>query len=202
MAEGDRARAVANVITTDDEYEQAGIVLRDVRKNKQAGLEEFDAIYEPLWEAVKALRKRKAEVIGPWEEAEQSLRDAMTEFHAARTARVETERLDAAEAAMAGIDEVTDPDEILERAATAKAELQKIQTPEKQPDGISYRDHWVAEVVNVRALALAVGAGEEDEDLINPNMKRLHELARALRTKFTIPGVIAKNRPVLQVRGR
>ena len=200
MAASDRARAAKLVIATEDEYQQATAILKDVRRNKEEGLLEFSAIYDPLWQAVKALRKRREEVVGPWEEAEKTLRGAMVDFHTHRKREQENARLAAAEAAMEGIDEVEDPVEILERAASAKAELQKIQTPEKEPDGISYRDHWTATVVDIRALAAAVADGSQDEDLIKPNTKRLHELARGLRTRFQVPGCTADNNPVLQVR--
>lgn len=200
MSASDRARASKLVIATEPEYEQASVVLRDIRRNKETGLAEFEAIYNPLWQAVKALRKRKEEVVGPWEEAERTLREAMTEFHTRRTTEQEQARLAAAEAAMEGIEDIEDPAEILERAATAKLELQKSSEPQAQPDGISYRDHWVAVVDDVRALAAAVADGSEDEDLINPNMKRLHELARGLRKRFQVPGCRAENKPVLQVR--
>jgi len=200
IAEGDRVRTARITIANWDEYETAGLLLRDVKKNKEEGLSEFNAIYEPLWQAVKALRQRRAEVIGPWEAAEERLREAMTDFHVRYQKEQEEKSLAAAEEAMAGIDELTDPTEILDRAATAKAELQKIQTLEPEPEGISYREHWVAKVENIRVLAAAVGDGSEDEDLIQPNMKRLQELARSLRGKFQVPGCSAENRPVIQVR--
>jgi hypothetical protein len=150
------------------------------------------------------MRARRAEVIDPWERAEENLKRCMTVYHEKRTRELEGRRLAAAEELMADIDEVEDPDEVVERAAAAKMELQKIPESGLEADGISYRDNWKARVVDPRALARAVGNNELPEDYVTPNMTVLNKLAAGLKEHFAgkVPGCIAENKRVLQVRTR
>jgi hypothetical protein len=204
LAEADAHRAGELVIYNDEDYSRAAVLLREIKRNHQEGLAEYEAIYNPLWQAVEAMRARRAEVIDPWERAEQSLKRVMATYHEKRVRELEERRIAAAEVLMADIDQVEDPKEVVERAAAAKVELQKIPDEGPEADGISYRDNWKARVVDPRALALAVGNNELPEDYVTPNMTLLNKLAASLKEHFAgkVAGCIAENNRVLQVRKR
>ena len=58
--------------------------------------------------------------------------------------------------------------------------------------GISARETWEAECVDLKELARAVGAGEAPLKAVLPNQKFLDQHARAMGDQFRVPGCIAK----------
>ena len=58
--------------------------------------------------------------------------------------------------------------------------------------GISARETWAAECIDLKELARAVGAGEAPLKAVLPNQKFLDQHARAMGDQFRVPGCTAK----------
>jgi hypothetical protein len=71
-----------------------------------------------------------------------------------------------------------------------------IATTSPRAPGLTFADQWYAEVVDVKALAKAVGAGTVSEAALEPSMHYLNDLAVQLKGAFNVPGVVAKTRRV------
>lgn len=71
-----------------------------------------------------------------------------------------------------------------------------------RPVGISSRETWSAEVVDIKALCKAVADGVVPEIYIEPNMTALNSQARALKEHMKIPGVEAKSTKSIAAGGR
>jgi len=143
------------------------------------------------WKEALAQRKKHDE---PLDEAERTVKGQLAAYHDAqeRIRRAEEQRLrdeaalqEAAEAEAAG--ETERAAEILETGPTV-AVVVPSSTP--QVAGISYREMWGAEVVDMKALCEhVVRTGQTN--LVEPNMVALNGLARSLKDTMRIPGVRA-----------
>lgn len=67
-------------------------------------------------------------------------------------------------------------------------------------EGMSTRQTWHAEVVDIIALCRAVAEGKASTELVLPNMPNLNKLASAMKTTFNIPGVRAVPKTSLAVK--
>lgn len=65
--------------------------------------------------------------------------------------------------------------------------------PPARAAGLSFRDNWKAEVIDLPALVKAVAAGHQPITLLEPNLTALNGMARSLKSALAIPGVRAVN---------
>lgn len=82
-----------------------------------------------------------------------------------------------------------------------KAEEVSIQAPTLAPaiqkiQGLSYREDWSAEVVDLKALVNAVAEGRAPLNFIEANTKVLNQQARATKDSLVVPGVKFKSTKV------
>lgn len=159
------------------------------------------------WHARERARleaERKAQ-----EEAARKAREALEAQHREERARLEAERIEAerkareasasgdADAAAAAAVQAS----VKAAEAAAAQEQAAIQNmamaamvpataaaPEKLA-GISTRQDWKAEVVDLMALVKAVAAGEASIELLEANTKEIGKRAKALRQEFKAPGI-------------
>lgn len=73
-----------------------------------------------------------------------------------------------------------------------------VQAP--RVEGVSFRDEWSAEVVDLSALVKAVAGGTVPLTVIKADQVALNGLARSLREAMSIPGVKAVSRRVVAAR--
>lgn len=66
--------------------------------------------------------------------------------------------------------------------------------------GVSYRDNWKAEVVDLMALVKAVASGQASIDYLMPNNAMLNSLAKSKKETMAVPGVKAWNDRVVNQR--
>lgn len=59
--------------------------------------------------------------------------------------------------------------------------------------GVSFRDNWRGEAVDLLALVKAIAAGTQPIGLVQVNQPALNQLARAWKDKLAVPGVRAVN---------
>lgn len=96
----------------------------------------------------------------------------------------------------------------LELAAAAAAPTAVVEAP-KAPAGFSMRKNWIAELAPDTseddaklAIVRAIAGGRNDLlALLELDMKSATKLAKALETKFNVPGLKARNAPVPTSRG-
>lgn len=66
----------------------------------------------------------------------------------------------------------------------------------KMAGGPVYREVWAAEVVDIKALCMAVATGKASTECVSGNMVALNRMAVALKGTLNIPGVRAYSKRV------
>jgi len=129
--------------------------------------------------------------IKPVEEALTSLRNASAKFVAAEQAR--RDALQAKEDAKF--------DKAAEKAAATGKPLTVVPKviAKVQAGGVSYRDVYFAEVMDIKALCAGIAAGTVDAAAIEPAMPFLNAIAKAHKTagKEILPGVFCRSKKVV-----
>ncbi len=164
-------------------------------------IKEANEVFDPVIYSAHASHKvalaAKAKVTKPLLEAEHLLKAAVGAYiiEEQRRRTAEAERL------------LREQEEQIEAeivAAEAEGEVYvetfmplPVVTPPPMPSGISTQERWYAEVVSIRELAAAVGAGQQPEELLigldrydtGLSSPALNKMATALRSALSIPGV-------------
>jgi len=163
--------------------------------------------------SLAAARAQHAALDEAAEAAEKALKKKLTDYdaeqrrlaaEAARAAQVERERLEreqrAAERAAALAATPTAGVAVVVPPAPAAVFVPPAPVEVPRASGLSFRDNWSAEVVDLMALARAVVEGTVPIDAIAPGMTWLNASARTLKSTLAIPGVRAVNTPVASKR--
>lgn len=170
-------------------------------------LSEIDAFFEPLTAKAhathKALTMARAEKRAPLVETEKYVKLAMTTWQGEQEAKARVEQrrledearkraeeeklLDAIDAEQAGEPEVAE--RILAEAVVAP--VVRVAAPIPQVAGISMRETWSAEVVDMMALVRAVAEGKVPLRALVVDTVFMNGQARALRGDLNYPGVRA-----------
>jgi hypothetical protein len=66
----------------------------------------------------------------------------------------------------------------------------------KREGGPVYREVWAAEVVDIKALCMAVATGKASTEYVTGNMVALNRMAVALKGTMNVPGVKSYSRRV------
>jgi hypothetical protein len=204
----DRARGAA--ITDQVTYTAACELLKGIKALRGRIGETFDPHIARAFAAHRALCKEKQDAEAPLTEAEGILKRALVAWddEQERLRRLEQERL----REQARLEE---EQRRLEEAAALELEAgrtedpalreeaaQLLATPVPTPTviatrttprvaGISFRETWSANVVNVKALITYVAAHPECANYLTPNLTALNAAVRAQREGFRVPGVEA-----------
>lgn len=80
--------------------------------------------------------------------------------------------------------------------STWSAEQERIRKIPKMAGGPVYREVWAAEVVDIKALCLAVATGKASTECVIGNMVSLNRQAVALKGTMNVPGVKAYSKRV------
>lgn len=187
------------VITTETEYRDAD----RFGKAAKALLAEIDAAFDPIIEAAHASHKtalaQKKKQSAPVEEVKRIIADKMGTWYRAEQARVAEERRKAEaearriaeeealrvaeELAAAGMHEAADvamEAPVVERVVVAEA---------PKIEGVSYRETWSAEVVNLAELVKAAAERPELMAFLKADEVKLNGAARTYKNTYRIPGV-------------
>jgi len=199
LALPDRARAI-RVIDTES-FQSAGAMLVDIKGLRGEINEAFDPTIKAANNAHKTAVAAKKRVEAPLAEAEQIIKVQMGTYQTEQerrriaaqkriddeTRRMEEEkRIKSAEAAeKAGM-----PD-IAERIISAPIVVVPAKMPEiPKAEGVSFRESWKAEVVDLTALTIFAAANPGMiAMLLTVNQTSLNQMARAQKTAMQIPGV-------------
>lgn len=161
---------------------------------------------------LEAQRQAEAEARKERERIEAERRAQREKEKAEADAR-ETEVLEQAEK-LAAAGKPDEADRLLEQhelearhvAATVEPEtvptVPAVQVPEKpKAAGVSYRDNYKAEVVDLDALLCAIVEGQAPKSLIKIDQAKLNQLAKSLRDELRYPGVKVTNERVVAAGG-
>lgn len=143
-------------------------------------------------EAEAAEKAKAAEAAAAAVKAAEETGDA--EAIAAATAAAEdaAAAVDTAEADAAAAVMIADSIEYMAPVVAEKSSLK----------GISSRDSYKAEVVDLMALVKAVAAGEASIALLEANTKVINKQVAALKTEFKVPGIRVYTQAVVSARAR
>lgn len=197
------AQAQAITISSNQEYEDAGNILKQV-KNRQRELEaQQKGTTAPINEALKKVRELFRGPLDKLSQAEQIIKRGMADWYRKEQQRIADERRAAAEAARKEQERLARrAEKAAEKGQDDKAmELQMqaahvappvVQAEAPKAAGVAVRARWTAEVVDKMALIRAVAEGKASPDLLEPNTKEIGQRARALKSEFNVPGITVR----------
>ena len=210
---------VALRIVSHDEYVQLAGMLSEVKAFERHVEVWFGPLVQRAHAAWKGLTERKRETLAPAKEWENRVKVALAAWDTEqeRIRQEELRRLEAlarkreeerrlAEAVALEAEGIAEADE----GKIAEAE-QMIEEPVETPvvtvakatpkvEGISYREQWNVEVVDLFALIRHVAQHPEFTNLLQPNMTALNAQARSLKDHFRIPGIKAFAKKLVAAR--
>lgn len=200
-----RARAIKIVDAAC--YKQAAEMKLDLASLRKRIVEEFAPMKEAAHKAHKAITSKEKQYLDPLVEAEGVIASELKRYTAEqdRIRRAEEERLrrearereeaDRLAMAVAAEAEGASPEEVVQILETPQYVAPVVAAPTFEPiKGLGLRTTWGAKVVDLKALARAVVAGEVPETYIEPNMVALNARARSDKQLLRIPGVVAEER--------
>jgi hypothetical protein len=197
----DRAKGL--VIETDEQFVKAGELLKAIKALRAEIDQTFDPIIGKAHEAHKEAIAQKKKVDAPLVEAEGLLKPRIAryledqerkrraeELRLQKLAQEEAERQQLADAALL--------DDIGETAMANALIEEKVYTPPvvlprtaPKIAGITVRETWSAQVVNLMDLVKAVAAGRAPIQALQANTVFLNQQARSLKNAMNWPGVRA-----------
>jgi hypothetical protein len=190
------------VVTDQISYDAANAFLEKC----DAALRRINEIHDPAIKAAheahkKALEAKKSNA-GQIEQLRAEVSRKMAAWWKAEQQRLADERRAAEEEARRKAEEVRLKEaEALEQAGMNEAASASLEAPlpvadfikpvtgPQKASGISYRDNWKAEVVDLMTLVKAVASGKAPLSYLEANMTALNQAAKALRGTQDIPGV-------------
>jgi len=203
-------RAVAHVIEDPVTYVRASEFLLDIKRLRKEVDAAFDPIISKAHEAHREACAQKKKAEAPLAEAEQILKRGLVawdteqerlrreeEQRLQERARVEEEARRAQEAAALETAANATGDESLraeaEQLINEPSAAPAIALPRSTPKvaGLSYRENWTAQVIDLRALCRAIADGQQPTTLVVACQPALNQLARALKAQLRVPGVKA-----------
>lgn len=205
-------KVAAIAIVDDESYEVAAGELKKLGALKKRVDEVVGPVKRKTYEAYKEAQKLLKSFVDPIEKAEKSLKLPMGQYAAQKKAEAEAERRRLEEEARKEAEAQREAEaKQLEEQGQAEAAAAKRVEPAVAPrinapaapavDGVHTREDWKAEVVDIVALCRAIGNGQQDVDLVQPNMTAINRIVKALKANTNIPGVVARREQVVVNRG-
>lgn len=193
--------ARALVIKDQAGFERGGQVLKDIKAMRSEINDTFDPIIKKAHEAHKEAVAKKKQIEAPLLEAEGIVKNGLAAYHEEQ----ERIRLEAQRKAEEEAKKVAEEEQLAAALAAendgCKEEAEAIinspialvrpivpKAPTAAP-GVSFRQNYSAEVIDLRALLRAIAEGKVPIQAIEANMTFLNQQARSLQTAFNFPGV-------------
>lgn len=194
----EQARGI--VISTQPQYESACHLLLDVKDGLKECDKAFDDDIKRWYDGHKAAIATKARYQAPFKQVEAIIKPKISAYmdeqarlrrEAEAKAQQEAQLAAAVEAESAG--DAQQAEEILNGQGTMFVPPVMLP-PAAKVAGVSSREVWRAEVVDLMALIRAVASGQVPSNVLEANTTVLGGLARSLKGNLRIPGV----RPVCE----
>jgi len=204
-------RAKALTVVDDRAYITAGDLLIDIKGLRKQIDDTFDPVIKKAHEAHKAAVAAKKGVEAPLVQAEDIIKAGMGTYNRekehrlreqqARLAAERRKQEEEARLAEAVALESAGDAEVTEAVLAQPIIVPVVKIPnEARVAGISHRENWRAEVVDVLALVKFIAQRPEFVNLVQPNMPALNSLAKAQRSALNVPGVRAVSESVVAAR--
>lgn len=214
-AQGALTLAEAFTIDSPEVYAYAADELKGIKSRIKALDDERKKITKPLDDAKKAVMDLFRKPIELLTQTENTYKRAMLAYDneqrriaaeqqaeiakkaAAERARIEAEAKKAEQAEQAGQPEAA----AALHTAAAIVTAPTVAPPVTKTAGISTRSVWKAEVTDKRALLEFVLANYDTfEHVVQPDMKAISELARAMKANLNVPGLKAVEEQTMSAR--
>jgi hypothetical protein len=206
-------KAAALEIRDQDSYDQAAWLLKDLAALEGEIKDHHAPIKTAAYAAHKAAVAGEKKLLEPIERARQILVRSIIRWDEKQTrirleleakAKLEADRL-AEEIVIESAISAEEMGATTEETNGILDTVVSFPVPQVAPtyqkqSGISSRQQWKAEVVDLRALCLALGQGKCSVNLILPNMAALNGMARIEKSTLRVPGVRAVMDTGLTVR--
>jgi hypothetical protein len=184
----------------------------EVKSFKKQWTDFWEPLREKAYESYKGILDKLKEGTDPLDSAERQIKNALLTWddqqrrlqeERQREAQRKAEEEEEARRAQLAfeLEEADAPEEEIEQVVSAPivAVAPPVETYQKA-SGISRRENWVCEVIDLKKLAKAVGAGKVPVDYILPNMTALNARAKADKSTMDVPGCKAKDNPIIAGR--
>jgi hypothetical protein len=198
-------------INTREDLDYWSGFLKDL-KAIQADIDStFDPVVKSAHAAWKTAVDAKKKHSVPVEEAERVVKGRIGGYLQAEDARIRKERVEAEAVAKKQAEDarIAQAEALMKAGRKQEAEralsapvMAAVPPPVAAPkvDGISTRQSWRAEVVDVIALVRYVAANPEWVGLLKVDQTALNQLARAQKENLKLPGVVARTESGVAVR--
>ena len=185
------ASKMASTLNGEEDYIRAVEFLQDVKTMRQ----KWQRIIRPAIQAAHEAHKR---IIAVEREIDQPLSRAENEFLKPAIAKYK-ERLEERRK----LEEKRLNRMIQDETGGEQSPVAKVIVPKKEdPKGISYVDLWSAEVIDLMELVKAVANGDVPMDVLQPNMARINQTAKALKDHLKWPGVKVNRTTSVRATGK
>jgi len=188
------------IIGNDEEYQNAGLVLNDVKRRAKELETLRKSFTDPLNTAknnIIAFFKAPIDKLGA---VEKSVSKAMSTYYDAKQKRIAEERAKAEAAAAkereklearAAKAEASGKDDRAEELRTKAMTVQTAAPVTAAPisTGVTPRENWTSEVTSLKELVEAVASGKAPLEAIEANTTYLNKMAREKKGAASMPGV-------------
>lgn len=196
--------AKSMVTIDDDTYISAGGQLKTIVAKKKsieelykATIKPIDGLFKKPLEDLKKAELNLKEKMLDYTKYKDKVKKDITEV-ATKEQQKEIEALKEAAKAAAEEGDVELSRQHMEEADKIPTRKVIVKTPKIK--GVSLAQSWSAEVVDPAAFFESVFSGKESEDLVMANMPVLNKMAKSLKEKFAVTGVVAKKQSSLKVK--
>jgi hypothetical protein len=206
-------KAAELIVSDQASYDTAAETLKDIARLEKQISEHYKPMKEKAQAAHKEIIAAEKKFLDPLIKAKTTIKERITDWVVEQNRikeenrkrllaeafkREEEERLArAVEAEKQG-----KPEEVVNNIIDIPKPITPVRAEPtfERSAGVSIRETWRAEVVDLRQLCEAIVAGKASVDAVAPNMPYLNGLARADKDRLSIPGVVAIKESSTSVR--
>jgi hypothetical protein len=198
-------------VIDSESYLTAGKLWKDIGDMIKEVKDTFDPICDAAHKAHKSATEKRSKYLDPLTSAQKSVKALMSAYDADQERIRKAEEARLAEIARKEEEErrlkeaIEIENEAIRNGATKEEAAQEAATIIEQPvyvapvvvqkttpkmtGGPVYREVWAAEIVDIKALCLAVATGKASTEFVTGNMVALNRQAVSLKGTMNIPGV-------------
>ena len=178
------SRVGSLAINTPEEYEAAGLTLRDIKKRAAELTDLRMSMTRPLDESKRRIMEMFAPVMESLKDAEQAAKGALLGWQDEQARLLDEERASLEAAASRAYEEGRETD-----AVVALEERDMVPLKVQRAAGTSTQVRWSGRVVDIDQLIVACASGVLPRNLLQVNQSAVDALARATKEATTQHGV-------------
>lgn len=177
---------------------QVQFKLEDKRKSLVGPLnkvvKDINALFKPTTDSITAILRSAAEKLNRYASAQEAIKHAEAQVIREEAAREEAEARELADRLMAAAGEDAEPTaaaviEVAEKNVALAEVAPKVAIARGETSSTSTRQDWIAHVVDLKLLALAVSEGKLPLDCIQASQSALNKISRETKKNREEHGV-------------